>query len=421
MPLKDYERDLIGCDRCSGCKWLMGWLTKSWRFAKVCPSSQRYLYDAYSAQGRLNIALRMLRGELTYEESPKLLEIIYKCPTCGACDVQCKIIRDMEPLEILHELRAKCVEDGVGPMPAHKLFAENIEKTNNPYGDPHEDRLRWLPKQTEVAEKADTAYFVGCTSAYRRPEIAQATVNILNATGTDFVLLHPDEHCCGSPLWRTGQRKQAERMMEHTVKAIEKSGVKRVVTSCAGCYSMLKVEYRRVMQPEFEVIHTAELIDTLLRDGKLKLKKSLDLKVTYHDPCHVGRQSEPFTPWSGEYKIVANACVVTDPPKAWRRGTDGCYEPPRRVLQSIPGVQLFEMERIKEYAFCCGAGGGVKSAFPDFALWAANERIEEAKATGADAIVSCCPFCATNLKDAIGENNEKIAFFDLTELVQKAM
>jgi Fe-S oxidoreductase len=112
---------------------------------------------------------------------------------------------------------------------------------------------------------------------------------------------------------------------------------------------------------------------------------------------------------------------IYDPPKELRRGTHGVYEPPRNILKSIPGVTLVDMQRIKEYSWCCGSGGGVKSAYPDFALWAAQERVEEAKATGAEALVTSCPWCESNFRDAIQESNEEMKLYSLVDLVSQAV
>jgi Fe-S oxidoreductase len=168
---------------------------------------------------------------------------------------------------------------------------------------------------------------------------------------------------------------------------------------------------------EAEVLHIAEYIDVLIKEGRLKFNKELPLTVTYHDPCHLGRRSEPFIHWEGKRVKYGRY----DPPKELRRGTHGIYEPPREVLRAIPGVELVEMERIKEYAWCCGSGGGVKSAFPDFALWTASERIEEAEATGADVLATCCPWCESNLEDALKEMDYPLRLTSLVSLVSQVV
>jgi Fe-S oxidoreductase len=145
------------------------------------------------------------------------------------------------------------------------------------------------------------------------------------------------------------------------------------------------------------------------------------MKVTYHDPCHLGRRGEPYVPWKGREKKIRGQMIVHEPRKPRYNGANGVYEPPRELLKSIPGLQLVEMERIKEYAWCCGAGGGVKETWPEFSSWTAGERIEEAKATRAEAIVSACGWCERNFIDAIHAKNEKMNVYDIAELVQQAI
>jgi Fe-S oxidoreductase len=419
MSLSDYEKLMSGCIRCSNCKFIPALQIKSKRFSSICPSIERYNFHAYSGGGKMIIGQAMLKGRIEYTD--ELLKVIYRCTACGGCDISCKFFFELEPLEVINELRTHCVESGAGPMPQHKKWMESVDLNHNPYGEPHEKRLSWLPKNIGLKEGSETAYFAGCTASYRRKEIAQATTKIFDKAGMEFTMLGSEEYCCGSPLIRVGARKDALNLMRGNVEKLKSQGIKRIVTSCAGCYSMFKVEYPRYLKTDFQVIHTSELLDSMLNNGELKLTKDVPLRVTYHDPCHLGRISEPYTPWEGRMVKVVSRIYIPDPPKVIRRGTNGVYEPPRNVLKSIPGLELVEMERIKEYAYCCGAGGGVKSAFPDFALWTAGNRIDEAKATGAKAIVSCCPFCSTNLRDAIKERGEKMEFYDLTELVLKSM
>jgi Fe-S oxidoreductase len=145
----------------------------------------------------------------------------------------------------------------------------------------------------------------------------------------------------------------------------------------------------------------------------------VDLAVTYHDPCHLGRLSEPWAHWEG--KKVPGDRFVFDPPKPYRRGTGGCYEPPRELLRSIPGVKLTEMPRIKEYAWCCGAGGGVSESNPEFAQWTAQERIAEAESSGAEALVTACTGCEKGLGAAARASGSRLAVYDLVELIEQSV
>ncbi len=157
----------------------------------------------------------------------------------------------------------------------------------------------------------------------------------------------------------------------------------------------------------------------LIKQGKLKPTKKLDLLITYHDPCRLGRLGEPWIHWQG--KKIPGDRFVFDPPKIYRRGTYGIYEPPRRVLKSIPGVRLTEMTRIKEYSWCCGAGGGVSESNPEFAAWTAAERIREATSTGAEAIVSACPWCERTFSNALKASGASLKVYDLVELVEETI
>jgi Fe-S oxidoreductase len=413
--LSDYRYTMESCNSCGQCRFILGPKMKGWEYAEICPIYSRYKYEAYSGQGLINIAQELLEGELKYEHG--LIEHIYTCTTCGACDINCKSVRDMEVLDTILALRAKCVEDGQGPMPVHREYARLVENNHNIYGQAHDQRFNWLPKDVSLSEKATVAYFVGCTTSYLYPDIARNTVKILNAGGMDFKIMHAKEHCCGAPLWRTGQREAAKNLAEHNIDVLRKQGIKTVVTSCAECYGTFRGFYPRIQELDFEVLHISQVIQKMLQQGKLKLKKTLNMKVTYHDPCLLGRLSELYVPWNGTIRPFG----YHDPPKQWRRGTHGVYEAPREILQSIQGIELFEMTRNAENAFCCGGGGGVPAAFPDFSLWTATERLGEAQSTGAEAIISCCPWCQSNFNKAIHGEKSTMRYHDLTELVARAL
>ena len=419
MTLDKYEDMMDSCVRCSKCKYIPQIAIKSQRFSHICPSIQYYNFHAYSGGGRMIIANAYHKGRL--EWTPEMLDVLYQCTNCGGCEVSCKWVYDFEPNEVIHELRVQAVESGAGPMPAHKRYIDLVKRNNNPYGEPIEKRSAWLSDHVEIDQDSSTLYFVGCTAALRREEIALATATVLNAANEPFQLLGSDEICCGSPVYRVGDRKSAIEIMETNVALFEEHGIERIITSCSGCFNMLKTEYPRFVEHDFEVIHTSQLMADLLKDGRLKPTKEVPLKVTYHDPCHLGRMSEPYEPYEGEKVELLSQVYIWDPPKPMRQGTHGVYDAPREVLKHIPGVELVEMERIREYAYCCGAGAGCKSAYPDFALFAANERVEEAESTGAQTLVSACPFCKTNLQDAIKTRASPMDFLDLTQIVLRSL
>jgi Fe-S oxidoreductase len=421
MSLEEYRQDIWDCVRCSNCKYVQPWSMKSQRFSKICPSNARYLFDAYSCQGKIDIARAIMEGELDYRDSLELVDIIYKCTLCGACDIMCKFFMDMEPLLIFEELRAKLIEDGKA-LPAYKAIIDSVKSYNNVWMQPRTKRGTWakgLDVKDISKEKAEVLYYVGCTYAYNVEfqRVARETVAILKKAGVNLGILGNKEVCCGSPIIRIGDREDFKKLAKDNLETFNNLGINKVITSCAGCYSTFKVDYPKIGKMNFRVLHAAEYIDQLIKEGKLELTKEVPLAVTYHDPCHLGRRSEPYIPWEGRRVKYGRY----EPPKELRRGTYGIYQPPRDILKSIPGLELIEMERIKEYAWCCGSGGGVKSAFPDFALWSAQERIEEAISTGAESLVTSCPWCEANFMDAIKAGGSEIGLYSLVDLVCRAL
>ena len=213
-------------------------------------------------------------------------------------------------------------------------------------------------------------YFRGCTAREKQTDIADATEKLLKIAGVDFHTLE-DEKCCGSVLLRTGFIDEAHKQMEKNTETLKGE---KIITSCAGCYKTLKEDYEGL-----DVIHISQLLDELISDGKLKLSKS-DLNVTYHDSCHLGRH-----------------CNV--------------FDEPRNVIKEV--ANLVEMEDILENSLCCGAGGGVKSAYPEIANQMAISRIVQAKETGCMTLITPCPFCKLNLE------NDELEVLDLTQFLIK--
>ena len=213
-------------------------------------------------------------------------------------------------------------------------------------------------------------YFRGCTAREKQTDIAEATERLLEIAVVDFHTLD-DEKCCGSVLLRTGFIDEAQNQIKKNTEILKGQ---KIITSCAGCYKTLKEDYEGL-----DVIHISQLLDELIREGKLNFSKG-DLNVTYHDSCHLGRH-----------------CNV--------------FDEPRNVIQSV--ADITEMENIRENSLCCGAGGGVKSAYPEIANQMASLRIAQAKETGCKTLVTPCPFCKLNLE------NDDIEVVDLTEFLVK--
>jgi len=271
-------------------------------------------------------------------------------------------------------------------------------------------------------EKVDVVYHVGCLTSFNQDmwKLAQGTARLLQKAGVNFGIAGAAEVCCGGRAYQMGYKQDFLNQAKKNMDLIKQSGAKTLVTGCADGYQAFKVLYDKFnLKGDLEVLHTSEYFARLIKEGKLKPSKRVNLTVTYHDPCRLGRLGEPWIHWSG--KKIPGDRFVFDPPKTYRRGTNGVYEAPRDLLKSIPGVKLSEMVRIKEYAWCCGAGGGVCDSNPDFAKWTAKKRVDEAVSTGAEALVTACPWCEKTFNEALKDSGSNLKVYDLVELLEKSV
>jgi Fe-S oxidoreductase len=421
MSLEQYAGDMAMCCRCSACKFIPMQKIKGSAFSYACPSISRFNFHAYSGGGRVNIGTAALKNGMKYTD--RLLHIVYNCQLCGACDISCKYAMDMEVLEPIQEFRIRCNQDGKTNPTLDKVIA-GMRKTGSmvPVKGKRGDWAKGLKIKDATKEKVDVLYHVGCLTSYDKDmwKLAKATAKIMQKAGVNFGIAGDAETCCGGRAYQMGYQDDFLKQAKKNLAMIKKSGAKTLVTGCADGYQAFKVLYDKFdLKGNLEVLHVSEYIDRLIQQGRLKPKKKFDISVTYHDPCRLGRLGEPWVHWQGT-KIPGDRFVF-DPPKPYRRGANGVYEPPRDVLNSISGVRLTEMTRIKEYSWCCGAGGGVSESNPDFANWTAKKRIEEAVSTGAGALVTACPWCEKTFKEAIKESGSPMKVFDIVELVEKAL
>jgi Fe-S oxidoreductase len=330
----------------------------------------------------------------------------------------------MEPLENIRDLRFKLVEDGQ-LLPQHMVYIDHLRKEDNMMMKPKAERGKWaegLDAKLVTSERAEVMFHAGCRFSFDEdlwPKI-RAAFTLLRNAGVDIGIMGKDESCCAGRVFSMGYKGEFIKFAESNLEAWKTAGAKTVITSCGDCYHAFKRLYP-TLGSKFKVLHTVEYLDLLIKEGKIKPTSKIPLRITYHDSCHLGRLGEPYVPWEGKEKKIRNQMVIFEPRKPRYNGAWGVYDPPRNVLKSIPGLELAEMERIREYAWCCGAGGGVKEAYPEFSNWTACERIEEAKATGAEAIVSACGWCERNFLDAIDSKGDKMKVFDIAELVQQSI
>jgi Fe-S oxidoreductase len=421
MALEDYRNDMEYCCRCSNCKHIPLEMIKEPKHTYACPSIARYNFHAYSGGGRMNNGVALLNNRLGFSE--KLMEIIYNCQTCGACDVSCKYAMDMEVLGAIYETRIEAVGQGHNNPMLDKVIT-SLRKQGTMVPGAKINRGEWasgLGLKDVTKEKVDVIYHVGCLTSYDKEmwKLARASANLLQKAGVNFGIAGQNETCCGGRAYQMGYKEDFLNQAKQNMEMVKKSGAKTLVTSCADGYNAFKVLYDKFdLKGNIEVLHITEYLAGLLKEGKLKPARKVDINVTYHDPCHLGRLGEPWIHWKGTEIGLSRSF---NPPKEFMRGTYGIYEPPRDVLKSIPGLKLVEMDRIKEYAWCCGAGGGVNVSNPDFSRWTAQERISEAESTGADALVTACPWCIKNFNEAIKEKSSRLKVYDIVELLDEAI
>jgi Fe-S oxidoreductase len=267
-------------------------------------------------------------------------------------------------------------------MKEHASLAASLKNYGNPWFQPRSARNKWtrglnIPKAAPGAQ--DVLFFAGCTSAVMKPLIPSlvATAKLMQKAGVRFAVLGQDEPCCGSTLLRVGQTDAYEELAKKNVEKFEALGIKKIVTACPGCYTTLKKSLED-HGSKIEVVHVVKEIADLVKSGKLRVRKSAE-KMTYHDPCHLGRLG-------------------------------GVFEEPREIMKAVG--DFVEMPNHGYESRCCGAGAGLQSAFPKLSRELASKRIEEGVSTGATTLVTCCPFCETQLRTVPGMN-----VVDLMELL----
>ena len=283
-------------------------------------------------------------------------------------------------------------------------LSRTITTAHNISGDDNDDRLIWsqnlecIPPGLSARRGAETVYFVGCVASFfpRSYRVPQAMVAILDGSGEDFTTLGGQEWCCGYPLFSMGRLEQAKSLIRHNVAQVRELGAVRCVFACPSCYHMWKSVYPQALGEDLgvQVVHATELLSELIARGTIQFEEEVDLRVTYHDPCDLGRKSQ-------------------------------VYDAPRHVLRTIPGLTLVEMSSCGQISECCGGGGNLESFDPDVVAEVAWRRIDRACEVDAQVVVSACQQCERTLTSAVrhhdGARRARMRVMDVTELVWQAM
>jgi len=341
-------------------------------------------------------SMRKLVREATFGLTEIDSEDVWRCTTCGKCPQICP--RDVKQIESGVALRRIATEYDVfagaaSPIPG---VAASLRAEGNPFGEPRAKRADWAQGMgvKRFTEGMEILYSPGCYLSYdpRGRKIVKATVEILQAAGVDFGILGTDESCCGESIRKTGDEALFRSLARANIGQLIGNGVKKILVSSPHCYHSFKNEYPEFMV-HFEVVHITEFVDQLLTEGRLKLTKSVDKKVTYHDPCYLGRHN-------------------------------GVFDQPRDALKSVPGLQLNEMAESRKNSFCCGGGGGrIWMETPKEERFS-DVRLEQAAQTGAQVLVTSCPYCITNFEDSrLGrpDGGASIEVRDITEIIREAL
>jgi Fe-S oxidoreductase len=317
-------------------------------------------------------------------------EDMWRCTTCGNCVQKCP--RGVGTIDVTVSFRRIASEYGVTPAPIHTVSA-SLGAEGNPLREERSTRADWAKdlQVKEFNEDMEILYFPGCYLCYdsRMKRAATATVSILNKAGVDFGILGTRENCCGESIRKAGDEGLFRRLARENIKNFIDAGVKRILVSSPHCYHTFSNEYPE-FKAAFEVVHITQYLAGLIKEGRLELRGEYAKKVTYHDPCYLGRHN-------------------------------GIYDEPREVLKRVPGLELVEMADSREDSLCCGGGGGgiwmdVKKGerFSDL-------RLEQALEAGAEVLVTACPYCITNFEDSklALEDSESFEIKDITEIIQE--
>jgi Fe-S oxidoreductase len=343
-------------------------------------------------------SMRKLVREATFGLTDIESEEMWRCTTCGKCPQECP--RDVKQIESGVALRRIATEYGVFPTAVKPIrtISGSLVGEGNPFGEERTKRANWaegLSVKT-FTEGMDILYFPGCYPSYdpRLKKVAQATATILNKAGVDFGILGTKENCCGESIRKTGDEDVFKLLAKENIKTFIDNGVKKILVSSPHCYHTFKNEYPEFMV-NFEVVHISQYLFELFNEGRLELNKEYGKKVTYHDPCYLGRHN-------------------------------GIYDEPREALKKISGLELIEMPESREDSLCCGGGGGrIWMETPKSERFS-DLRVGQAVSIGAEVLVTSCPYCITNFEESRltledQEDSKVLEVKDITEIIAEVI
>lgn len=377
--------ELYSCSRCGTC-------------LAYCPIYKQTLDESLAPRGKMSLLEAISKGKIEY--SDKISEKLFTCTACNICTSECPSGVKLD--EMISTAKSDLIDAHKYPQ-VLDILKERIKKAYNVTFDSNTGRLDWAAQLPEgepekyVKAKAEVVYFVGCVSSFspRSFGIPRSIVQDFDSAKVDYTLLGEEEWCCGFPLINSGIKDVVGDLAKHNIDAVKSKGAKLLVLSCPSCYHTWKHEYPKYLSEkiDFEILHISQYLLRLIKEGKIKLGP-LSGKITYHDPCDLGRNS-------------------------------GIYAEPRDVIKSIPGIDFIDMAANRKLANCCGGGGNLESVNQALASKIALAKADEIIETGADIVVTSCQQCNrtidASLKKKKKETNAKVKVIDLPELVLQSI
>jgi glycolate oxidase subunit GlcD len=376
----DVDSEIMACIQCGFCR--LG-----------CPIFGETILESRNARGHVILAYNLMTGAV--EPSEALAASFYQCTTCLNCKAVCPASVDVAG--IVGGARQRLVEAGYLPQVFGPML-DSLKEQGNPLGEQAANRTETYPsgyeEKASVAGPVDVLLYLGCTGSYQDLYIVPSMMEFMDKVGVNYSVLGEREVCCGYVAHLIGAEEAFQECMDKNIAIFSELSPQLIVTTCAGCHRTLRDLYREHSGFDVEVLHAVEYMDRLISDGELRFQGEFPMKVIYHDPCDIGRHM-------------------------------GIYEPPRNVLQAIPGLDLMEFGLNRALAKCCGGGGGLKGFDGELSSVLAEKRVAEAMDLGAEVIVSACPTCKSNLKLATAklqrERKQRMKVMDITEVVAEAL
>jgi Fe-S oxidoreductase len=371
--------DAFACVQCGYCR-------------PVCSLYAGRGWESATPRGKFYFLREYAHGNIDFEMNE--VDTFLLCTTCKRCNPVCQV--DIPIQEDFDEMRGFLVmEQEFATFPAFYLMKAAARAEHNIWAELREHRTDWVPGDIAYKDAGPVAYWAGCTSSYIITDIAQNALRIFKEAGLEFAYLGKDENCCGAPIFMSGQWEAFEEIVRYNIGQFQQRGIKTLMVSCPGCWVFLNHYHRQWakklgLEYDIEIRHVSEVFADLIDQGKLKFKRQLDRKATWHDPCHIGRHG-------------------------------GIYEPPRKVLQSLPGLELVEMTHNREQGLCCGSVLTLIKEPDTTSARIATLRLDEATEAGTDLIYTTCPCCEFQFRVASKKLGHAMHVIDFTNAVVESM